>query len=135
MTTLSADLDIIITDNKINVVPGIGDTYNIVVTNFGPDTVSGVSLSVPLPSNAINATWTAVSANASGTPAHASGSGSIAETVDDLLAGGSVTYFLSLEADPSAIGHLTITATTSAKVAALITKPSAAPRLASTRPP
>ena len=36
MTTLSADLDIIITDNKINVVPGIGDTYNIVVTNFGP---------------------------------------------------------------------------------------------------
>jgi Domain of unknown function DUF11 len=41
---MSADLQVTLTDGANNVVPGAVDTYTIVVTNFGPDPVTSVTL-------------------------------------------------------------------------------------------
>ena len=107
----TADLALIVTDGRTSVVAGTATIYTLTVANLGPDPVTGAGVSDQLSAGVTAVTWTAVGAGG-GTPAHASGSSSIAETVD-LPAGGSVTYTVSVQVDPSAIGHLVNTATIS----------------------
>ena len=83
-------------------------TYTIVVSNTGPSSVSGATVTDPLPAALQGATWTC-SASA-GSSCTASGSGSINDTVD-LLANGSVTYTLAATVSASATGTLVNTAT------------------------
>src|SRR5262249_38316761 len=47
--TPQADLSIAKTDGKTSAVPGTNNTYTITVTNNGPSTVTGASVSDPLP--------------------------------------------------------------------------------------
>ena len=49
---MATDLAITKTDGNTSVVPGTSDTYTIVVSNNGPDTVIGASVSDPLPAGA-----------------------------------------------------------------------------------
>ena len=45
----TADLSISVTDGATSVAPGTRDTYTITVTNNGPDTLSGLTLSDAIP--------------------------------------------------------------------------------------
>jgi uncharacterized repeat protein (TIGR01451 family) len=60
---MPADLSITKTDGTTSVVPGTFDTYTIVVSNDGPDTVTGASVSDLLPAGVDAATWMATSSS------------------------------------------------------------------------
>jgi uncharacterized repeat protein (TIGR01451 family)/gliding motility-associated-like protein len=102
-----ADLSITNTDGKTTYTPGTGNTYTVVVTNNGPADVTGATVTNPLPVG-LTGTWTAVfTGGATGT---ASGSGSIAQTVN-LPSGGQITYTITTSVPSSQTGSVTSTAT------------------------
>ena len=110
---MPADLSITKTDGTTSVVPGTFDTYTIVVSNDGPDTVTGASVSDLLPAGVDAATWTATSSSGGGSVSGASsGIGALATTVD-LPAGASVTFSFTNQISPLATGTITNTATVS----------------------
>jgi uncharacterized repeat protein (TIGR01451 family) len=51
---MPADLQVTITDDAATGVPSTTDTYTIVVTNNGPDTVSSVTLTDAFPADLSN---------------------------------------------------------------------------------
>ncbi len=107
-----ADLSITKTDAATSAVPGASTTYTIVVSNNGPSSVTGATVSDVLPAAISSDTFTAVgSGGASGFTA--SGSGDINDTVD-MPAGGTITYTLIGGISSSATGNLVNTATVSA---------------------
>lgn len=92
-----ADLEVSMTADVFSLQELAEITYTIVVSNHGPDSVTGASLSDLLPLELINASW-----NCSASPGEAcmsnSGMGDIQELVD-LNAGGQLTYTLTATAD------------------------------------
>src|SRR5262249_19532138 len=84
-----------------------------VVSNNGPDDVSGASVSDPLPTGVTSATWTATASSGGGSVSAnspSSGSGALSTKVD-LPPGASVTFTFTVQIDPSATGSLTNVAT------------------------
>jgi uncharacterized repeat protein (TIGR01451 family) len=104
-----ADLSATVSDGADSVSQGASDTYTIVVSNAGPNAVSGASVSDAVPAAIDGATWTATATSGSSV-ADATGSGDIATTVS-LLAGGSATYTLTGFVDATATGNVTDSAT------------------------
>jgi uncharacterized repeat protein (TIGR01451 family) len=93
-------------DGQTTVVPGTSTTYTIVVSNAGPSTATGASLSDPVPAGVTAATWTFVSHTGGGTvTGPASGTGDLATTVD-LPVGATVTFTFTAAIDPTATGTL-----------------------------
>jgi len=87
-----ADLSIAIDDGRTAVDEGDVVVYSIVVTNFGPDAVTGADVSDVLPATLASAAWTC--SPQPGTACAPSGSGDIEDTID-LPAGASVEYHLT----------------------------------------
>src|SRR5262249_43818444 len=93
-------------DGVSSVVPGTSTTYTIVVTNDGPSTATGVSVSDALPAGVTAFTW---SGNG-----HSNVSGPLSDTIASLLPGASVTYTVVVTIDPSVTDTLTNTVTVAA---------------------
>ncbi|MEZ6115191.1 MAG: SdrD B-like domain-containing protein [Pirellulaceae bacterium] len=103
------DLQITKTDNVTNVVSGETLTYQIVVTNNGPSSVTGAVISDAFPAELTNVSYTSTT---TGTVAGntSSGTGSILDTVD-MTVGSSITYTVTGTVTSSAQGDVTNTAT------------------------
>ena len=114
--TSSADLSITKTDAVASYAPGGSLTYMIVVSNAGPASVSGATVTDTFPGSIASATWSCVAPV--GASCTASGSGSIADSVT-IPAGSSVTYTVNASVSPSASGPLTNTASVSAPAGAV----------------
>lgn len=106
----SADLGITKSDGSATAVPGSSISYTIVVTNTGPDAVTGATVTDVFPPSLLGVTWTCSgSGGGSCTP---SGAGDINDSVT-LAVGATVTYSVSATVDPGATGTLSNTATVS----------------------
>src|SRR5438477_415210 len=104
---LSADLSITVTDT--GAVAGASDTYTIVVTNSGPNDVSGVGVADTLPTLLTGETFTATqTGGASGFTA--SGSGDIDDTVT-MPDNSTITYTVTGLIRASATGTISDQAT------------------------
>ncbi len=104
-----ADLAVTKTDNSDIYTPGSDVTYQIVVSNNGPDDVSEATLTDALPSAISNASWTCSAAGGASCGA-ASGSGAIND-MPDIPVGGNVTYTFTLSVPADYSGSLANTAT------------------------
>ena len=104
----SADVSVTKTDGLTQVGQGAVFAYTIVVSNAGPDAVTGVTLTDVFPAGFTGVTWTCVPAGgaACGVP---SGSGNIAGVTVSLPAGGAATFTATGTA--SGTGTLVNTAT------------------------
>jgi uncharacterized repeat protein (TIGR01451 family) len=102
-TIPTADLQVTKTDGVTSVVPGNVDTYTIVVTNNGPDTVTSVTLTDTIPAALSNANF----APSVGT--YDVGTGVWSGL--NLASGDSVSMTLSATINPSATGTLSNTVT------------------------
>ena len=111
--TPEADLQITKTDNKTSVVPGTHDTYTVVVTNAGPNPVTGASVVDNFPSTFTNVTYTAT-ATGGATGFSASGSGSSLNQTVNLPVGSTITYLVTGLVGASATGTLSNTASVAA---------------------
>jgi uncharacterized repeat protein (TIGR01451 family) len=105
---LDADLGIVKGDGQTEVIPGAEITYTIVVTNAGPSSVSGATVSDSLPAALIGVTWTC-QAGPGAACDNPSGTGDINETVDIAVAG-YLTYTVNGTVAPGATGSLANTA-------------------------
>ena len=107
----TADLSIAKTSSPNPYVPGLPLTYTILVTNNGPSNVTGAAVSDPLPAalGGASFTWTCT-ATAPNSCGSASGSGSIATTVN-LVSGGTATFTLTGTVPSDITGQLANTAT------------------------
>jgi len=104
----SADVSVTKTDGRTQVGQGEVFPYTIVVSNTGPDAVTGVSLTDAFPAGFTGVTWTCAAAGGAVCGA-ASGSGDIAGVTVDLPAGGTATFTATGTA--SGTGTLVNTAT------------------------
>ena len=104
--TPQADLSITKSDGKTSVVPGTDDTYTITVTNGGPSTVTGATVSDVLPAGT-----TFVSATGGAT--YDAGTNTVHFTAGILAPGASTSFELTLAVDPDLTGSLSNTATVS----------------------
>jgi uncharacterized repeat protein (TIGR01451 family) len=103
-----ADLAVTKTDGQATAAPGEQITYTIVVSNAGPEAVTGAAVSDTVPAALQAVTWTcSASPGSSCTP---SGAGNINDAAN-LLVGGTATYLLTGTVDIAATGTLTNTAT------------------------
>ncbi len=87
-------------------VPGKSLQWTVIVTNAGPDLVTGATIADTLPAGS---TWSAL-ASGGATGFTASGSGSINGTVT-MPVGSTITYTVTTPIDPAATGTLSNTAT------------------------
>ena len=90
------------------VVAGGPISYTIIVSNNGPSDVVGATVTDAFPAELSNVNWTCVAAGAGSfcTPA---GMGDLGETVN-IGAGGSVTFMVTADLAPGAMGNLVNTA-------------------------
>ena len=102
----SADLSISKTDNQTSVNAGATVSYSIVVSNAGPQAVSGATVTDTLPATLSSVSWTCAPAGSCGA---ASGTGNLNATVN-LGVGGSATFTVSGVLASSARGTLVNTA-------------------------
>ncbi|WP_114970170.1 multicopper oxidase domain-containing protein [Rhodoferax ferrireducens] len=105
-----SDLAITKTDGVNSVAQSATMTYTIVVSNAGPDAVTGATVTDTMPAALSAMTWTCTGA-ACGGP---SGSGSINQTLGNLGAGANVTYVVTATVSAGATGHVVNTATVAA---------------------
>src|SRR5262249_34928645 len=111
--TFQADLTVSVNDNKTACTPGSGNTYTIVVINFGPSNVTGAAVSDIFPSVFTGVTFTATqTGGASGFTA--SGAGNIGDTTLTMPVGSRISYTARGTISASAQGPLSNTATTTA---------------------
>jgi uncharacterized repeat protein (TIGR01451 family) len=106
----TADLQITKTNHASSVIPGTATTYTIVVTNAGPSTVTGASISDPFPAALTGVTYTATQTGGA-TGFTAGGSGNINDMAVNLPVGGTVTYTATGMVAPAAMGTLLNVAT------------------------
>jgi uncharacterized repeat protein (TIGR01451 family) len=111
-----ADLSITKTDGQPSAVPGQGVTYTIVVSNAGPNGVTGATVTDTPPAALTSVAWTCAASPGSSCPA--SGAGSIAASVN-LAVGGAATFTLTAIIDPDATGTLANTASVGAPLGVL----------------
>ena len=97
-----ADISVTKSDGDLQFEPGKTVTYQIVVTNNGPESADGLLVSDVLPAGLNSVTWTC-SAVSGAACANASGSGDVSETIPTLPNGGSVTFNITgtFDTDPS----------------------------------
>ena len=121
-----ANLRITKTDSATTVAPGQALTYTVVVTNDGPSTVTGATVTDPIPAAILTPTWTCA-ASGTGSCATPSGTGNVA-TLVTLAAGETATVEVNGTLDPSALpgaGALVNTATATLPVG--VTDPTPGP--------
>ena len=106
--TLTPQVDVAVTkdDSVATVAPGTMTTYLISVTNSGPSTATGVTVSDPLPTGTTGATWSGSNGSA--------GSGALSDTIATLAPGDAVTYSFAVDIDAAASGSLVNTVTVTA---------------------
>ncbi|HEU4386686.1 MAG TPA: hypothetical protein VFV34_02735, partial [Blastocatellia bacterium] len=104
-----ADLSVTKTDGQATAIPGQPVTYTIVVTNNGPNQVTGATIADTFPAALTGVTFTSVAAGGA-TGNTASGSGNITDTVS-MPNGSSITYTATGTINPAATGSLANTAT------------------------
>ena len=104
------DLAITKTDGQTSTAPGASLTYTVVVTNNGPQDVTGARVTDPVPASLVGVTWTCTASSGSSCPDPASGTGEI-DVLVDLLATGTATFTVSGVVDPDATGTLVNQAT------------------------
>lgn len=107
-----ADLAITKTNNQTGYLLGQAVTYEIVVTNNGPNSVMGATVTDNFPAALTNTTWTAAYSVGSSGPA--SGSGNINTAAVNLLSGGIATFTVTATVSATATGNLVNTATVNA---------------------
>ena len=105
-----ADLRITNSDGVSSVAPNDSLTYTVVVSNLGPSSVTGATVTDTFTSQLTSITWTC--AGTGGASCAASGSGNINSTAN-LPAGGTATYTISGTVSSSATGTLSSTASVS----------------------
>ena len=104
-----ADLAISVTDGTGTAVPGSSTTYTISVTNNGPADANGASIGDAFPAAITSDSYTVV--GSAGTAiSNPGGTGEISDVVD-IAPGGTITYTVIAQIDPSVTGSLTDTAT------------------------
>ncbi|HET9913077.1 MAG TPA: hypothetical protein VFQ13_14375 [Anaerolineales bacterium] len=107
----NANLQITKSDGTGTYVPGGTLTYTIVVSNTGPSSVTGATVTDTFPGQITGASWTcAITPGASCT---ASGSGNINDSAVNLPVGRSVTYTVHVNIGAGASGNLSNTASVS----------------------
>ena len=117
-TTLDrSDLAVTVTDGQSEVVPGTTVTYDIVVTNGGPDDALGATVGDVFPPELTGCSWTCVGTSG-GVCTSGPVAGDISDTVD-LPVGARLDYTAVCLVDPAAGGDLvnTVSATPPAGVA------------------
>lgn len=108
----TADLSIAKSNHQVGVTIGSSITYTIVVSNAGPDGVTGAAVEDILPSDLDSCSWTcAASGGASCTASP--GMGALSDTAD-IPAGDSVTYAGECDVSAGASGTLENTTTVTA---------------------
>jgi uncharacterized repeat protein (TIGR01451 family) len=107
--TPQANLLITITDSPTPAVPGVQETYTIVVSNSGPSNVTGANVADTFPSALTGVTFTAT-ATGGASGFSSSGSGNINQTVN-VPAGATITYIATGTINAAATGTLTNTGT------------------------
>jgi uncharacterized repeat protein (TIGR01451 family) len=107
--TGQADLQVTKTDGATSIIAGTTTTYTVVVSNNGPSTVTGATITDPIPAGLTNYTWSAVASSGSSVSA-TNGTGAINVT-GDLTVGGTITFTVVATIDPAAAGSITNTAT------------------------
>ncbi len=114
----TADLIITKTDNSATYTPGTQVTYTIVVTNGGPSSVTGATVTDNLPATLTGVTWTSALAGTASVPSGGTGSGNSLSAIVNLPAGAgnSVTFTVSGSVPSSATGNLANTASVAAPV-------------------
>jgi uncharacterized repeat protein (TIGR01451 family) len=110
------DLSVTKDDGVFSVVPGTSTTYLITVTNFGPTTVSSVTLTDATPFLLLNPAF-GLPSEGSYDPVSGEWSGL------SLASGGSVSITLTGTTDPNATGSLTNTAMVAAPAGTIDTDP------------
>lgn len=116
-TTLDrSDLSVTVTDGQSEAVPGTTVTYDIVVTNGGPNDALGATVTDVFPPELTGCSWTCVGTAATCTPGPVAGD--ISDTVS-MLVNGHVDYTATCLVDPAAGGDLvnTVSATPPSGVA------------------
>src|SRR5262249_57334421 len=109
----TADLAITKTDGATSVKAGTSTTYTIVVSNNGPNNVTGASVSDAVPAGVTSDSWTLVGSSGGGaisSGSASSGTGALSTKVD-LPSGASVTFSFSAHISATATGNLVNTAT------------------------
>jgi uncharacterized repeat protein (TIGR01451 family) len=106
----TADLSIIKSDGSDVYTAGDEVTYEIVVSNAGPDDAVAASVEDPLPAGTGPGAWTCATTAGTATCGQAFGVGDISTTVD-LYAGGQVTFSYTVGVPAGFVGPLINTAT------------------------
>ena len=106
---LFANLAITKTDGSATYTVGSSTTYTITVSNSGPASVIGATVTDNFPAQITSATWNCAG-SAVGATCTASGSGNINDSVN-LPAGSSITYTVTANISGTASGNLVNTAT------------------------
>ena len=97
----TADLTISMDDGTTTVAPGAATSYTIVVSNNGPDAVTGATVFDSLPDGITGNSWLATGSTGGGSvTGPAIGSGPLATTVD-LPVGGAVVFTFTVLVNPS----------------------------------
>jgi uncharacterized repeat protein (TIGR01451 family) len=109
--TQQTDLAITKTDGVTSVTTGSNVTYTVVVTNNGPSTATGASVSDILPAELTGATWSCVASG--GSTCAPSGSGNLSDSVT-LAPLGTATYTITATLSIAASGTLSNTASVAA---------------------
>ena len=102
------DLAITKTDGVTSVTPGNAVTYTIVVTNNGPNTVVGATVSDIFDATLSSINWTCT--GSAGSSCTAGGTGNIADSAVNLLVNGTATYTVTANTSVLATGSLVNTA-------------------------
>ena len=118
-TTILAQANLVVTksDGTTTATPGGNTVYVVTVLNAGPSTVTGATVTDPLPAGATAMNWTCTSS--AGSSCTASGSGALGDTAT-LLPSGQLTYLVTVDIAAAAIGTLSNTVT--ANVPATVTE-------------
>jgi uncharacterized repeat protein (TIGR01451 family) len=103
------DLSISKTDGQLNTDPGSAVNYTIVVTNYGPGTASGATVTDTLPASLTVGSWTCTASV--GSSCAVTGSGNNRGGTITLLNGGSATFTANTTLASNASGTLFNTAT------------------------
>jgi len=121
-----ADLAVRVNDSVCYVLPGSPTTYTITVSNAGPDTVTGATVSDLFPAALSGVSWSC--SGAGGGTCTGSGVGNISDSAN-LPSGSSVTYTATGTVSAGSLGLLVNTASVSAPAA------SATHKVLTTAPP
>lgn len=103
----SADLSVTKTDGVSTLTPGGTTVYTVVVTNNGPNAVTGATVTDTAPSGVTFGSWSCTGTGGAACPA--SGTGNLNATVT-LPVGASVTFQINATVSPAASGSITNTA-------------------------